>query len=130
LSFLTPSTSESSDYLYEAQISCVITGPDKWRWVAYCFVDAYYDDVGKETVSQYNEESLGEEGLRVDPLTLGRFDADNPMHNPREYFLTVFRIRLNQARREWQQVVENLSQRVRAYEKVCWHLLYRYRTFL
>jgi hypothetical protein len=67
---------------------------------------------------------LGEDGLRMDPFTLGLLDADKPIHNPREYFLTVLRIRLNQVRREWQQVVEKLSQVVRAYEKVCWHLLF------
>ena len=123
LSFLNQSRTEASEYLYQAQISCVITGPDRWRWVAYCFVDVYYETEGKETVSQYYEDSMGEDGLRTDPLTLGCVDADTPIRDPREYFLKVFWIRLNQVRREWQRVVERLSQEVRAYEEVCWPLL-------
>ncbi|KAK5275605.1 hypothetical protein LTR40_012775, partial [Exophiala xenobiotica] len=101
------STTEPSDSLYEAQISCVITGADKWRWVAYCFVDVYHEAEGKETVSQYYEDSMGGNGSRTDPLTL----------DPREYFLKVYQIRLNQVKREWRRVVERLRQVVRAYEE-------------
>jgi hypothetical protein len=122
LSFLGPSKVEFSDYLCEAQISCVITGPDKWRWVAYCFVDVYFAQDVKESVSQYHEDSLGEHGLRTDPLTLGTSDADTPIQNPREYFLMVLRIRLKQVWREWQRVVENLKQAFNAYEEVYLHL--------
>jgi hypothetical protein len=122
LSFLNQSTSEPSEYLYETQISCVVTGPDRWRWVAYCFVDVYYQIEGKETVSQYCEDSMGEDGMRADPLTLGRVDAETPIRDPREYFLKVCQIRLNQVRCEWQRVVRRLSQTVRAYEEVCWRL--------
>jgi hypothetical protein len=82
----------------------VITGADKWRWVAYCFVDVYHEAEGKETVSQYYEDSMGENGSRTDPLTL----------DPREYFLKVYQIRLNQVKREWRRVVERLRQVVRA----------------
>src|ERR1700761_3946431 len=35
--------SNRSSYLYESQISCVVAGSDNWTWVAYCFVDTYFD---------------------------------------------------------------------------------------
>jgi len=117
LSFLNRSTTESSEYLCEAQISFVITGPDKWRWVAYCFVDVYYEMEGKETVSEYCQDSTGEEGMRVDPLTLGCVNAETPTHDAREYFLKVSLIRLNQVKREWQQIVGRFKHEVRAYEE-------------
>ena len=121
VSFLNWKTCESSGFLYEAQISCVVAGSDEWRWVGYCFVDTYFDAVGegKETVPSYHKDSLGDEGMRADPFTYGIADADKPIRNPREYFLMVFRIRINQVKREWQQVVEKVSQSIREYEQVC-----------
>lgn len=100
----------------------MITGTDNWRWVAYCFVDVYFAQDGKESVSQYHEDSLGEDGIRADPLTLGNGDADRPIQDPREYFLEVLRIRFRQVRGEWQRVVENLKQAVNADEEVYWPL--------
>jgi hypothetical protein len=121
VSFLNWKTCGSSGFLYEAQISCVVAGPDEWRWVAYCFVDTYFDGVeeAKETVLSYHEDSLADEGMRVDPLTYGVVNPDNPIQDPREYFLMVFRIRIDQVKREWQQVVEKVYQSIREYEQVC-----------
>jgi len=108
-------------FLYETQISCVVAGSDMSKWVAYCFVDTYFDTVeeGKETVTQYHEESLGPNGFRGDPSARGTVEADSPIQDPRVYFLEVFRIRISQVKREWQQVVEKVHQSVRHYEKVC-----------
>jgi hypothetical protein len=120
VSFLNWKTCGSSGFLYEAQISCVVAGSDEWRWVAYCFVDTYFDadEEGKETVLSYHEDSLGGEGIRADPFTFGITSADTPIQKPREYFLMVFGIRLNQVKREWQQVVEKMYQSIREYEQV------------
>jgi hypothetical protein len=119
VSFLDWRSSGSSSFLYEAQISCLVAGTDERRWVAYGLVDNYFDaaEEGKETVLSYHKESVEEddEGMRVDPLTFGTCNADNPIWNPREYFLMVFRIRLNQVKCEWQQVVAKVQQSIREY---------------
>jgi len=86
-------------------------------------VDVYYEMEGKETVSEYCQDSTGEEGMRVDPLTLGCVNAETPTHDAREYFLKVSLIRLNQVKREWQQIVGRFKHEVRAYEEVCCRLL-------
>jgi hypothetical protein len=87
VSFLDWDSSGSSSFLYEAQISCVIAGMDEWRWVAYCFVDTFFEsDEAKETVESYYEDSQIEEGMLTDPLTLGEKDANRPTQNPRDYF--------------------------------------------
>jgi hypothetical protein len=132
VTFLNWKTCGPSGFLYEAQISCVVAGSDQWRWVAYCFVDTYFDavDEGKETVLSYHKDSLGDEGMNADPFTYGVADADKPIRNPREYFLMVFRIRIKQITREWQQVVEKVSQSIREYEQVCSLLLLIFRGFL
>jgi hypothetical protein len=60
VSFLNWESSGSSDFLYEAQISCLIAGLDDWKWVAYCFADTYFDvnDEAQETVVAYHEDSI------------------------------------------------------------------------
>jgi hypothetical protein len=98
----------------------VVTGSDEWRWVAYCFVDNYFDatEEARETVLSYHEDSLVAEGMRADPLTFGVTNADNPIQKPKEYFLMVFQIRIKQVKREWQQVVQKVQQSIREYEQV------------
>jgi hypothetical protein len=120
VSFLNWTNSRSSGFLYEAQISCVVAGSDEWRWVAYCFVDTYFDtaEEAKETVQSYHEDSLAEYGVRADPFTYGVIRADSPIQNPKEYFLTVFRIRIAQVKREWQQLVAKVQQSIREYVQV------------
>jgi hypothetical protein len=120
VSFLNWNSPGSPGFLYEAQISCVVAGSDEWVWAAYCFVDTYFDagDDARETVQSYYNDSLGDYGARMDPLTFGVIDADKSIQNPRTYFLTVFRIRIKQVKREWQQVVAKVQHSVREYEQV------------
>ncbi|KAH9210687.1 hypothetical protein DL95DRAFT_465582 [Leptodontidium sp. 2 PMI_412] len=117
VSFLDRTSSETPSFLYEAQVSCLVSGTDESRWVAYVFVDNYFevDGEGKETVSSYHEDSLGEDGERMDPLTYGTCPVNRPDWNPRKYFLVVFRVRLNQINCEWQQLVAKIKGSVREY---------------
>jgi hypothetical protein len=121
VSFLTLGTDETPGFLHEAQISSAVAGSDDWRWVAYCFIEAYFDQVdkGKETALEHHNDSLHEMGMQPDPFTYGVTKMDDSSSNPREYFLTAFRYRLNQVKREWQQVVDKLDQSIRRHEQVC-----------
>lgn len=107
--------------LSEAQISCVVAGIDDRRWEAYCFVETYFDlgEATEESVSRYYEESIPSAPFYGDPLTKGEEDAAMPIADPREYFLRVFSIRLQQVKGEWQIIVENVYQSERRYMKVC-----------
>jgi hypothetical protein len=97
----------------------VIAGSDEYRWVAYCFVDTYFDtDESKETVQSYHDDSLDDEGMFADPFTFGERDAEDPIHKPREYFLEVFRVRMDQVKCEWEQVVTNVQEHIRKYVPV------------
>jgi hypothetical protein len=104
-------------FLYEAQISGLVAGTDETRWTAYAFVDNYFEADGewKETVASYHEDGLDVEGMLVDPLTLGTCAVDMPIWNPRSYFLMVFRVRLNQVKREWQKLVRKIKNSIREY---------------
>jgi hypothetical protein len=116
VSFLDWRNNGTTSFLYEAQISCLVAGTDETRWTAYLFVDNYFDDEdGKETVSCYHEDSLGEGGMLMDPLTFGTCAIDKPVWNPRSYLLMLFRVRLNQILREWQKLVTKLKESSREY---------------
>lgn len=91
VSFLSWKSCGSPGFLHESQISCVVARTDDWRWVAYCFVDTFFDAAqeAKESVLSYHKDSLGDERMRADPLTYGVTNADQPIQNPREYFLSL-----------------------------------------
>jgi hypothetical protein len=126
VSFLNWKNSERYGFLHEAQISCSVSGRHQDRcWLSFCFVDSYFDadEEERESVLSYHEESLGEHGTLMDPLTKGCSSEGQPIERPREYFLVVLLTRLRQVQREWQQVVAKVEQSIREYEEV-WSLIF------
>ncbi|KAH7122122.1 hypothetical protein B0J13DRAFT_456477 [Dactylonectria estremocensis] len=110
--------------LCEAQISVLVTGSDSWRWVAYCFVDTYYEHVDKrESVEDYSDEPETDNdshaAFRPDPLAAGECDANMPVLTPREYFLVVLESRLQQVKDEWHVLVIYLKDKVAEYISTC-----------
>ncbi|KAF4341541.1 hypothetical protein FBEOM_4443 [Fusarium beomiforme] len=94
--------------IYEAQVSCLITGIDEDSWVAYQFADTYYQ--GNKPLEQVEEY-----GVKPDPLTAGLFDANLPIWTPREYFLIVYECRLKQVRHAMHNLVARLVLRLEPY---------------
>ncbi|KAK3333324.1 hypothetical protein B0T19DRAFT_122819 [Cercophora scortea] len=108
--------SSVEDCIYEAQISCIVTGIDERSWVGYACIDTYYKgdrDDNQESVEYYVEQSIN--GPRMDPLSGGRFDADKPIWKPREYFLRLLDCRMDQVRQEWHNVVSRALQTTEEY---------------
>jgi hypothetical protein len=118
ISFLDWKKSKTSTFLYEAQVSCVVAGPDEWRWIAYCFIDTYFQEPKeRETVSSYCDSSQSQD-VKQDPFTRGETLADGKLQNPREFFLMVLKYRLEQVANEWRKVVEELRKRNREYRNI------------
>ena len=92
---------QSPEYLYEAQLSLLVTGVDEWFWTAYCCAETYFGS--GESIQYYSDNQL-------DALTGGEKSMLYPVWNPREYFLSR---RLKQATKEWSNVVETLQDRLR-----------------
>jgi hypothetical protein len=69
-------------------------------------------------VEQYDEDAIKDGGMHADPLTFGVIDAEKAIPTPREYFLSVFRIRIAQIKREWEQVVAKVQESIREYVQV------------
>ncbi|GAB1310598.1 hypothetical protein MFIFM68171_00808 [Madurella fahalii] len=98
------------DCIYEAQISCIVTGFDERCWVALAFVDTYYKGGNNRESAEYYADQVHDNAIFMDPLTRGRVDADIPTWKPREYFLRLLESRANQVRQEWHNVVSRLLQ--------------------
>ena len=94
------------EYLYEAQISVMVTGIDEWFWTAYCCVDTYFGS--EDGVEFYHDSTL-------DATTGGERLVSQPVWNPREYFLYILSRRFRQATKEWMVVVAAVGSRLQAY---------------
>ncbi|MCJ1247183.1 hypothetical protein MMC30_004397 [Trapelia coarctata] len=94
---------QSPEYLYEAQISVIVTGVDEWFWTTYCRVDKFFGS--EEDIKFYYERGL-------DAPTGGLKPAHYPEWNPRQYFLLILYRRFRQITKEWGNVVHTLEGRL------------------
>lgn len=121
VSFLAPEGRRSA-FIYAAHISCIITGCDLDKWVAYMFADNFFEaDTAKDSVQfienmRQNEEYALE--IVYDPFTRGLKNGDVPISDPRGVFARAFRIRLSQIKLEWTQIVKMLQQSLKEYDSV------------
>lgn len=96
---------ENESFYSQAQVSLLVMGVDEWLWTAYCCVDVFFGS--DETPEEYLEGFDGPSG--------GGSRESLPVWNPREYFLFVCARRLNQAVKEWNNVVLQLESRLDGY---------------
>jgi hypothetical protein len=115
-SFLKLDTSEPRDRqpgevwgIHEAHISCVVTGSDDWRWVAYGFASAETDDCSAGFFS--------EDDLERDHIAARELEANAPIWRPRDYWLKVFEVRIEQVREAWEYLIYKVELGV--YQYVC-----------
>jgi len=91
--------------IHEAMTSIVVCGSDESRWTAYAFVDTEFS--GAPVVGDEYEDSIE---LNEDPIASDRtgpeLEADNPIWDPREYFLRIVDLRMKrQVLQEWRYIV-------------------------
>jgi len=112
----------NTNCLYEAQISCLVSGIDQWSWVAYAFVDTYYKGANNTESATFYRDSILEEtesgGVKPDALSGGRLDANRPVWWPKEYFLRVLEPRVEQVKQEWLNTVSRLLSAVELYVSI------------
>lgn len=105
---------------HEAQISFLLVGPDEWFWTAYCLVDTYFGSerepvryLGSKT--EPAQPPLDPFDPPLDPPSGGTIVVDEPIWNPREYFLHVLSARLEQVSQEWADLVAAMHARLVTY---------------
>ena len=97
------SVPNTNEYLYEAQISFVIVGLDEWVWTAYCCIERHFGS--EETIEFYSRRGYG-------APSGGAIPTHYPVWNPREYFLFILSLRIQQITKEWTNVVGALEERL------------------
>jgi hypothetical protein len=128
LSFLTkPNQGRSyhqsgQSFLHEAQSSCVVTGYNNSIWTACSLTDTFYhsrhnSDDNEDMLPYYanDTDDTDDSEESWDPLTIGQCDANNPIWDPREYFLRILNVRLEQAKEEWLNIAYNLQEKLESY---------------
>lgn len=107
-------------YICPASYSCGVVGTDVWRWVAYCFVDTYFDgsDDGRESAQDRWDDSVGAGSLPIEPCGDGNFTFEGTGGNPRGWFLLIMNARLRLVVAEWLKLVTALEEWLRSEDKV------------
>ncbi|KAH7202851.1 hypothetical protein BKA60DRAFT_641343 [Fusarium oxysporum] len=119
LSFLTKprATAEEVDILdclHEAQWSCVVVGYNNTVWNGYGLTDTYFYDADSpfdRTTFRYFQD----DDLPRDPIS--GLEANLPVQNPREYFLTALRARVKDIKEEWEHIISRLGQEMEYFIK-------------
>ncbi|KAE9366670.1 hypothetical protein N431DRAFT_495096 [Stipitochalara longipes BDJ] len=107
-----PKSRDMPEYIYESQISVMVSGIDDWIWTAYCFVDVYFkESIHTEQVEYYSSHADD----RMDPHSCGKYAADRPVWDPRKYFLRALSARMEQIREEWDNSVSLLMYQIDPY---------------
>jgi hypothetical protein len=103
-----------SEYIYESQLSVMVSGIDDWVLAGYCFVDVYFK--GERHCEQV--EHYSNANPKMDPHSCGRYAADPPVWTPRGYFLRALSARMQQVKQEWDNSVSRLIQQIEPYVPV------------
>lgn len=107
-----PCTLESSlgGWVCDSQVSVLVSVVDVYGWTAYMFEDTYYK--AREPSKELDVFCSKPGFYFPDALTAGIYDSTRFI-GPREYFVKVLQIRIDQAFREWQLVVDRLEEIVK-----------------
>lgn len=124
VSYLNVSAPKSKDktkwIMYESQSSLVITGSNEMQWTGYALSDHYFD------AENPLDEVFSYSGIQEDPIAWSTeldglmVDANNPVWNPRVYFLIMLEIRIAQVVQEWTYLIRNVE--VYVTKHVSWNL--------
>ncbi|KIV77010.1 hypothetical protein PV11_08850 [Exophiala sideris] len=115
VSLLDPGTVPRHSFIYEAQITFVITGKtDERTWIGYCFDDARHD--GESAENAYQQSKDVQAGVDTDPISFGVLDANMPIPRAFEYFIRILVLRLKLIRDEWKTIVRKMTTSIRKYD--------------
>ncbi|KAI6083508.1 hypothetical protein F4821DRAFT_262891 [Hypoxylon rubiginosum] len=108
-----------NEYVYESQLSYLVSGLSRYSWSAYLFNDLYFElDDNSDSVAGYDAEREMEPGL--DPLSTGKIFLSAAPCEPREYFLFIFEIRMRRIKKEWKQLYGAIDEAIRTYKSEYW----------
>jgi hypothetical protein len=138
LSFLDLWNTDSGEVcgIHEAQVSVVIHGFTDTRWSAVMFVDGDHPNTGgfesfkdkQDSNSNSNSNSDNEDGrgfldssfdvdtFQGDPLTNFRCNANEPIEDPRAYFLQILKHQLRIILKEWESLISFVETKMSMFQ--------------
>ncbi|EXJ87600.1 hypothetical protein A1O3_04561 [Capronia epimyces CBS 606.96] len=118
VSFLNWEDGPTREYIYESHVTLIVVGSNEHAWDAVCFEDNYFEPPdSKHSVRDAYYDSLGQDGMPVDPLLGDDSDLNFSPRKPREYFLAALLTRTKQVKRHWLQIEARLKKSKRIYER-------------
>ena len=123
LSFLVSDDSDQNDYLYESQISVLVSALEKETYVAYCCIDDYYNANGdRADIGEMEDGDLGNEDNNVfgtldpyDPLTRFEQVTGSGLVDARKYFLLITSIQVKFVCNEWENSLVFLQRQIKGH---------------
>jgi hypothetical protein len=109
ISFLDPRNEPGTCGFYQARSSFTLSGSDNMRWIAYGLEDTSFSpdrEIGEDECNDFR---------RSDQISMGKFDANLPFHDAREYFLAISLIRAKHAQKEMQSLTGRIDASCRHY---------------
>jgi predicted XRE-type DNA-binding protein len=87
---------------------------NKTIWTGYCFIDTHFQSQHeKQCIENYCDSQM-----QADPLTDGKHDAELPILNHEDYFLTSLECQLLVFKDEWINTAQMFKHRVETYVQV------------
>jgi hypothetical protein len=85
-----------------------VTGVDEWQYTSYCCVDTYF---GKESGhgAYFHPPTL------MEPASGGLKELKYPLWNPRDYFLCILSIRIDETVWESLALINSFEERMEEY---------------
>ncbi|KAK1828803.1 hypothetical protein QBC39DRAFT_415772 [Podospora conica] len=100
-------------YLYEAQVSCMVSGTSNGSWTTHALFDTYHDDGS----SKHDVQVLkADEGRLVDVL-IGQHDSPTPITDARDYFLRSMESCVQVSCDEWRNSGASLLKAIKNHIK-------------
>lgn len=83
---------------------------DEWHWTAYAYVDTKHDDNDGNNINEgENAAGCSQDEIDEDPIACGGHASHLPIWRPRQYFLKAFEARIQEPKREWDELVHLLE---------------------
>lgn len=102
LSFLIEDAGKETISMHLAHFSLTICGTDNSHWTAFALETKNFNfDPGDQDFPS---------GLRYDKISMGQLDVDQPLWDPRAYFLNICQIRANHMLEEAEQLVVTIEE--------------------
>lgn len=96
--------------LYESHMAFAICGSDEKRWCGYSFVDDDPDD--EETLEDLVSPCTLPINACIDPISQGMLQGNLEITDPREYWLKVYQMRMEDVLQEWELIVRKFEQSI------------------